>query len=1232
MLPKFCWGSIQIDSVKTTVSTCPNNGSITVFASSSNATIFYSIIAGPVTQPVQTGSFFNSLPAGTYTVRVANTDNETAIQEVTIAGNYVLPEINPTGTSPYCPGGNDGQIIGNIIPNTGYPSYTWELIAPSPIIRPSQTSDTFSNLIAGNYSVRVTDGCGSFRTIVATVPARPDINLNIIEGLSRITMVGCDSALITVYLETSAYRYPYTCTFESTQGTFTTTSVILDTTSFGGGALTISKIIPGFTYGNFVKVTITDACGSTTATPFWRAQTFEFCRLVQTDFTGCDYFSQIIFDLNATECYSFGEINTGAVAPLVYQLTDASTNLIVDADTVYGYQVFNNGYNFVSGFQAQPLATNKTYTLTVKDSCGKVFTNTFFLPDPALLPPKYSGAQITPDACVDSAAFAVLNLNNFRTNPKIIFLSGPTVMGSTKPGYEYTNSYVYPDTATIFSHFFGINYDIFFISGLSVGTYYFKVIDSCGAEVFDSLVIKPSDVTDFKHRFWYKKGCLGQNEIHYSVNNPSGSITITNLSNGTFWQKFYSSQDFTQFINDSILNLPSGTYAISFTYTGYLAAANSSGTELNHDPITCQTITDTIIIEGYQTPTITGSNSILCNNTINLELLPDSSKGVPPYQYEIIAGPQTFPVQNTNVFTVNAAGTYTARIYDICGNGSTASITADTVTFPPIIPLQNSCNSVKFSYSSSPYFTYTWTGPNNQVFTGDTLIVDPITPADTGIYSIARMVDINGCKDTVYTNYRLSFPLTYAQTKIICNGSSVIVGNNSYTNTGVYRDTLTSINGCDSIVVLNLTVAQFKEDSLTRIICTGQSIIIGVHTYNQTGIYRDTIPTSTCDSIVILNLKVEPAKKDSTTKIICQGQSVTSGGNIYNQTGIYRDTLATATCDSVVILNLRVEPFKKDSTTKTICAGQSATSGGNEYNQTGIYRDIIGTATCDSIVILNLKVEPEKKDSITRIICAGQSVTSGGNVYNQTGIYRDTLATVTCDSIVILNLRVEPFKKDSTTKTICAGQSVTSGGNIYTQTGIYKDTIATAACDSIVTLNLTVIPATAINITANPLIVDSGDVVQLTTVPASSYLWSSIAALNNNAIQNPTAVILQSSWVYLLATGQPGNCSSLDSIFIVMRTVPCIGNSYIYLPNAFTPNNDRINNIFRIYSNNITLNNFQIFNRWGEIVFATKDINKGWDGFYKGKMLPGNYVYFVSYNQCNIKEPQIKRGNIMLLR
>ena len=88
------------------------------------------------------------------------------------------------------------------------------------------------------------------------------------------------------------------------------------------------------------------------------------------------------------------------------------------------------------------------------------------------------------------------------------------------------------------------------------------------------------------------------------------------------------------------------------------------------------------------------------------------------------------------------------------------------------------------------------------------------------------------------------------------------------------------------------------------------------------------------------------------------------------------------------------------------------------------------------------------------------------------------------------------------------------------------------------------------------------------------------------------------------------------------------------MPNAFTPNNDGLNDVFKPVANNITLNDLQIFNRWGQIIFETSDINKGWDGVFQGqKCAIGNYVYWLSYFDCsNTTKPKIIKGNVILIR
>jgi gliding motility-associated-like protein len=89
----------------------------------------------------------------------------------------------------------------------------------------------------------------------------------------------------------------------------------------------------------------------------------------------------------------------------------------------------------------------------------------------------------------------------------------------------------------------------------------------------------------------------------------------------------------------------------------------------------------------------------------------------------------------------------------------------------------------------------------------------------------------------------------------------------------------------------------------------------------------------------------------------------------------------------------------------------------------------------------------------------------------------------------------------------------------------------------------------------------------------------------------------------------------------------------IWVPNAFTPNGDGVNDMFRALGNIGRLQNysFQIFNRWGQRVFSTTDPTKGWDGRQDGGEAPGGvYVYSLEYSVNG--KPVIGKGNFTLLR
>jgi gliding motility-associated-like protein len=149
---------------------------------------------------------------------------------------------------------------------------------------------------------------------------------------------------------------------------------------------------------------------------------------------------------------------------------------------------------------------------------------------------------------------------------------------------------------------------------------------------------------------------------------------------------------------------------------------------------------------------------------------------------------------------------------------------------------------------------------------------------------------------------------------------------------------------------------------------------------------------------------------------------------------------------------------------------------------------------------------------------------------------------------------------------------------------------------------------------------------QLQATGATKYVWSPSIGLNNDTIQNPIASIPKK--YYVVGTTTTG-CSNIDSITVVDNKALSLAR---YLPNAFTPNGDNINDCYKIKNwMHVEILEFTIFNRWGEPVFFTRNINKCWDGMYKGKKADaGSYVYRVlAKTKCGTEE---QKGNILLIR
>ncbi len=177
-----------------------------------------------------------------------------------------------------------------------------------------------------------------------------------------------------------------------------------------------------------------------------------------------------------------------------------------------------------------------------------------------------------------------------------------------------------------------------------------------------------------------------------------------------------------------------------------------------------------------------------------------------------------------------------------------------------------------------------------------------------------------------------------------------------------------------------------------------------------------------------------------------------------------------------------------------------------------------------------------------------------------------------------------------------------------------------------------------LNIYAAP----SDTILEGTTVTLNAILstldpifWTPTTGLNNINTLQPTTIATNS--ITYCAYGETSSgCKDTDCVTLIVIPNPdTLVPEHIAFPNAFSPNGDGNNDLFTIiYSGNYDIQNFSIFNRWGEIVFTTSNINEAWNGKFKGKDQEiGTYIYYLTLKDSKAILPEKKyTGNIMLIR
>lgn len=182
-------------------------------------------------------------------------------------------------------------------------------------------------------------------------------------------------------------------------------------------------------------------------------------------------------------------------------------------------------------------------------------------------------------------------------------------------------------------------------------------------------------------------------------------------------------------------------------------------------------------------------------------------------------------------------------------------------------------------------------------------------------------------------------------------------------------------------------------------------------------------------------------------------------------------------------------------------------------------------------------------------------------------------------------------------------------------------------CAGIDSVTVTIVPLPLIVTSPDTLLCGAGS-VQLNTTGGSSYFWFPPFGLSDPTIPNPIASPAGTTQYIVTGFGANG-CSANDTVNI---KIGFSGKSGLLLPGAFTPNGDGVNDCFGIkFYEGISELEFRIFNRWGENVFTTTNPAACWDGRYRGKINPGNYVYYLKAKTA-CTEPLFIKGNVILIR
>jgi len=326
-----------------------------------------------------------------------------------------------------------------------------------------------------------------------------------------------------------------------------------------------------------------------------------------------------------------------------------------------------------------------------------------------------------------------------------------------------------------------------------------------------------------------------------------------------------------------------------------------------------------------------------------------------------------------------------------------------------------------------------------------------------------------------------------------------------------------------------------------------------------------------------------------------------------------------------------------------VCSNETLLLFGQEF-PAGTVVQFFGVSAggCDSVLTVTILGIDPVQSLVQETICPGDTlIINGATVTGDTLMQFLLVGENGCDSLVILEVELLESPVRSLTLEACPGSFA-----IYNSVQILPGTTqvfyvpdVAGACDSIISVTVTPSSAPILQLPATDTL-EAGNAIQLTPFVFGNgpFFWqwepaSPPGLLSCYDCPDPVASPSVTTLFSVTVTDVNG-CEGMDSIALIV--LPC---KEPYIPNAFTPNGDGVNERFYLLSSEclIRVRYLRVFDRWGELVFERNDFPTnvpalGWDGRFRGKELTSNVFVWVAEIEFPDGAVLLKKGDVTLLR